>query len=64
MLMHKWIAKQRLMRLIKYKKVLVREDFWHLSQRVSHARRLSFSSGKKNLPYAEAPGMLHHIVTP
>lgn len=62
--MHKWIAKQRLMRLIKYKKVLVREDFGIFHKEFLMLEDWACPLEKKNLPYAEAPGMLHHIVTP
>lgn len=66
MLMHKGMAKQRLMRLIKLKKVLVREDFWQLSQKfLVLEERLNLCPGKKiNLPYAEAQGMSHCKISP
>lgn len=45
--MHIGMAKQRLMRLIKCKKVLVREDFWQLSQKfLMLEERLNSSPGK------------------
>ncbi len=63
------MAKQRLTRLIKYEEVLVREDFWRLSQFLMHEDR-AYPLGKykkilkKYIPYAEATSIIHNIVSP